>query len=468
MISSRLRQCVVLSTLLIPSVALAEAPTALFVLDSSGSMNAKLEGKTKMEVARTVMGNLIKSLPANVGIGLETYGHTRKDDCNDIEMLVPVSSDRDAFMKAVNELDPKGSTPLTGAIRLAATQLREVEGTASVVVVSDGKETCGGDPCAAVREAVTQGVKMQVHVVGFDVTPDEAEQLRCIAKEGKGKYFAAANSNELVTALAEVSKEVIAPAAPEPKASETTLNISEVQPHDIDNPLPIKLEETSKITLTKKERSYFKISLPAGTSKIILDTRNAEGERMNLQSSLSILDQDGAPVKEDVIRFNEVDVDYRRVYTFSLETPTEVGLKLANNNDKTVFWLTVLKESDPAPLPLFGKVIPNPLTEGQSRSGTLNTYASAYYSVPLKKGNYKTLLDFTNSAGDNTNLQGYLAILDTDGGNQKEVIRMNEVDVSYRKTASFSIENDRTLIVRVENTNQPVKYSVKILPVAQE
>jgi hypothetical protein len=206
----------VLSTLFLPGTALAESPKVLFILDGSGSMNAQVEGKPKIEVARKVMGGLINTLPADVSVGLETYGHTRKDDCNDIEMLVPVGGDRSAIERAVNQVNPKGSTPLTGAIRMATTKLREVEGSASVVVVSDGKETCGGDPCAAVRDAVAQGMKMQVHVVGFDVTADEAEQLRCIAKEGKGKYFAAANAQELGTALAQVREEVVQLAPPTP------------------------------------------------------------------------------------------------------------------------------------------------------------------------------------------------------------------------------------------------------------
>src|SRR5262245_35654085 len=96
----------------------------------------------------------MKSLPAEVDVGLATYGHTRKDDCSDIEILVPPGSDRTALIKAMNTIYPKGMTPLTEAMRLAAGQFQEYEGDASVVVVSDGKETCTGDPCAAVREAL--------------------------------------------------------------------------------------------------------------------------------------------------------------------------------------------------------------------------------------------------------------------------------------------------------------------------
>ncbi|MGE0825713.1 MAG: VWA domain-containing protein [Candidatus Binatia bacterium] len=201
---------------LMASTVLAADASVLFVLDGSGSMQGKLDKKRKIDVARTVMGNLVNSLPANINIGLATYGRNRKDDCQDIEVLVPVGNDRTAVIQAVNDLDPKGSTPLSGAIRLAATQLRETEGRASVVVVSDGKETCEGDPCSAVREAMAQGMKIQFHVVGFDVSPDEAEQLKCIAKEGNGKYFAAASAEELGTALAQVKEEVVAPPTKEP------------------------------------------------------------------------------------------------------------------------------------------------------------------------------------------------------------------------------------------------------------
>jgi hypothetical protein len=218
--------------LALPSMALAEAANVLFILDGSGSMQAKMEGRPKIEVARTVMGTLVKSLPTDVRVGLETYGRNRKDDCNDIETLVPIGSDRTAFLKAVNELDPKGSTPLTGAIKHAATQFREVEGSSSVVVVSDGKETCGGDPCTAVREALAQGVKIQVHVVGFDVTPEEAEQLQCMAKAGNGKYFAASNAAELGKALAQVKEQVVAPTPAPPSP-----------PPPATKPKPVLLEE---------------------------------------------------------------------------------------------------------------------------------------------------------------------------------------------------------------------------------
>ena len=191
--------------------AYAESPNVLFVLDGSGSMWAKMGEKPKIDIAKTVMTDMLHQLPSDVRAGLIVYGHNRKDDCNDIAVVAPIGSDRASMVQALHHVSPKGKTPLTGAIQLAAAQLRQSESNASVVVVSDGKETCEGDPCVAAREAASTGVNLRIHVVGFDVAQDETQQLNCIATEGKGKYFAANNAEQLVVALAEVQKEVVAP-----------------------------------------------------------------------------------------------------------------------------------------------------------------------------------------------------------------------------------------------------------------
>lgn len=174
----------------------------------------QVEGKSKIEIARTVMSDMLAKLPADVQAGLMVYGHNRKDDCQDIEVVAPVGSERSALIQKLGAINPKGMTPLTESVRLAAAQFQQQEGAASVVVVSDGQETCAGDPCIAAREATGAGVNLRIHVIGFDVTPEETAQLTCIAEEGKGKYFSAANAERLVTALSEVEKEVVAPTPP--------------------------------------------------------------------------------------------------------------------------------------------------------------------------------------------------------------------------------------------------------------
>jgi len=182
----------------------------LFILDGSGSMAGQVEGKVKMNVAKEVMTDLIEELPDGVNVGLEVYGHRSKGDCDDIELLVPVGkADKATLIKQINSIQPKGKTPISKSIEMAGEQLQAMEEETTVVLVSDGEETCEGDPCALVKSLKEKGIKVKVHVVGFDVGDKEKEQLSCIAEAGEGKYFTAKNANQLKGALAEVKEEVI-------------------------------------------------------------------------------------------------------------------------------------------------------------------------------------------------------------------------------------------------------------------
>jgi Ca-activated chloride channel family protein len=125
-------------------------------------------------------------------------------------LLAPVGgSDRATLLQLIREINPKGKTPITRSFQLAADLLREAEDETTVVLVSDGKETCDADPCALVRELRRSGVRVRVHVVGFDVNTEEREQLTCIAEAGGGRYFSAVNAQQLQEALTEVRRDVV-------------------------------------------------------------------------------------------------------------------------------------------------------------------------------------------------------------------------------------------------------------------
>jgi Mg-chelatase subunit ChlD len=203
----------------------------LFILDGSGSMRAKMGNKDKMAIAKEVMTKLIKELPDNVQVGLEVYGHRRKDDCNDIEVLSPVgTASKGTLIKQIQAINPKGKTPITKSLELAAEQLEAVEEETTIVLISDGQETCEADPCAALKALKDQGIKVKVHVVGFGVTREEQAQLSCIAEAGQGKYFTARDANQLKAALSEVKQavvqKVVAPPPPPSKpATETGIRL---------------------------------------------------------------------------------------------------------------------------------------------------------------------------------------------------------------------------------------------------
>jgi Ca-activated chloride channel family protein len=180
----------------------------IFILDASGSMWGQVEGRSKIEVAREVLIGLIRDLPDNARVGLTAYGHRSKGDCRDVEELFPLAPiEKDKLAAAIDSLNPKGKTPIHLSVKMTAEKLRDREDAATVILVSDGKETCGGDPCALVEELRESGVKFVMHVIGFDVTAEEGEQLTCMAEAGGGRYFNAATADELKTAAREVVKE---------------------------------------------------------------------------------------------------------------------------------------------------------------------------------------------------------------------------------------------------------------------
>lgn len=186
------------------------APKAIIVLDASGSMWGQVSGQPKMKIAKDVVGDLLKTWDPKVELGLTVYGHRRKDDCSDIESVVRVGPlQHESFLKAVRDLNAKGKTPLSAAVKLAAEELKYTEGKATVILVSDGIETCDLDPCQVGQELEATGVDFTAHVVGFDVSkPEEVKQLRCLAENTGGKFFSASNASSLGEALREATQEV--------------------------------------------------------------------------------------------------------------------------------------------------------------------------------------------------------------------------------------------------------------------
>jgi len=172
-------------------------------------MWGQVGGVAKIKTAKNVLANMLEELPADTKAGLMAYGHTAKEDCKDVHVLAPIGSmDAKSLAGKLGSIVPKGKTPITYALETSAHQFPDLEQNNQIVLISDGKETCGGDPCKAAAELTKKGLKVKVHVVGFDVSGKEREQLECIAKAGGGRYFNASSTEDFKVAIAEVKKEV--------------------------------------------------------------------------------------------------------------------------------------------------------------------------------------------------------------------------------------------------------------------
>ena len=184
----------------------ASAPTTpsdlVLILDASGSMWGRVGDQPKIVLARQVLGDVLDDLTDDRPVGLVAYGHRRKGDCSDIEILREVGPlDRAAMKARVDKLNPRGKTPITASFERALELVESRPGPATIVMISDGLETCDADPCAAVRAARARGVEFRLHVVGFDVRGKDVSQLQCAADAGDGLFLHADDAAQLSEAL---------------------------------------------------------------------------------------------------------------------------------------------------------------------------------------------------------------------------------------------------------------------------
>jgi Ca-activated chloride channel family protein len=188
------------------------ASRAIIVFDASGSMYGEVPGGVKIDIAKKVVSDIVGSIDPGMELGLMAYGHRKKGDCEDIELLVPPQpGSAAAILKAVAALEPKGKTPLTASVIQAAKYLKFEEGNASVILVSDGVETCHNDPCMAAEELERLGVDFTCHVIGFDLKPGESSGLECLAKKTGGMYLSAKDAASLKSSLETAMKQVAKP-----------------------------------------------------------------------------------------------------------------------------------------------------------------------------------------------------------------------------------------------------------------
>jgi Ca-activated chloride channel homolog len=191
------------------------AGRAMIVLDGSGSMWAPVNGRARIEVAREALGELLKGWDPKVEVGLMSYGHRRKNDCSDIEVLAPAAKVDPAKLTAIaGRITPMGMTPLSAAVKQAAESLKYTEQRATVILISDGIETCRADPCALGAELKKLGVEFRAHVIGFAVQRQDEGGLRCLAAATGGKYYTAGDAAQLRDALRSAGQEAAAPARP--------------------------------------------------------------------------------------------------------------------------------------------------------------------------------------------------------------------------------------------------------------
>ncbi|MFF2087393.1 VWA domain-containing protein [Nocardia sp. NPDC058176] len=274
------------------------APTML-VLDASGSMERPDQGATMMDSAKKAVRSFVDSAPSESSVGLTTYGtgtgNTEADKaagCRDVHVLQPPTTiDKPALTTAVDGIAASGWTPMGPALREAAAALPD-SGPRSIVLVSDGEDTCAPpEVCEVARELKQQGVDLVVHTIGFAVDDAARAQLTCMAQATGGSYSDAADGAALERVLPRVS------AAALRNYQATGTPITGTDNHAT---APLARQGQYLDTIGRQEKRYYAVDLPAGATAHftgILSFPRASGVSMTEDMNalgLRVLGRDGA------------------------------------------------------------------------------------------------------------------------------------------------------------------------------
>ena len=177
------------------------------ILDASGSMKTVLfEKKTRWDVALETLDQVLANLPNDFNVGLRMYGHRESSrsprTCTDSELLVPIRKlDRKALLARARQYKPKGETPLVYSALQAPDDLKAVGG-GTVILVTDGEESCKGDPVKAAADLRASGLDIRLNIVGFALkNPKVQRQLAGFAEATGGLFYSAESGGALADAL---------------------------------------------------------------------------------------------------------------------------------------------------------------------------------------------------------------------------------------------------------------------------
>lgn len=181
-------------------------PRMELILDASGSMNRRIGGKDsprRIDLAKKALVEVIDSLPDSSVVALRVFGRRiregRKGACQDTELLVPFGPlDKAALKKKVQGIQALGTTPIAYSLKKAGEDFPPGQGERRILLITDGKEECGGDPAATIAELWRSGLTVRVDVVGFALE-DEAdrEASRRVAETSGGLFFDARDGEGL-------------------------------------------------------------------------------------------------------------------------------------------------------------------------------------------------------------------------------------------------------------------------------
>lgn len=181
----------------------------MIVLDASGSMaRENRSGGTSMSAAQNSVDDILGRIAPETQVGLRVFGSEVDSGgtptpraCRDTRLIAPLAPlDRGELRRSVRSFQPVGETPIAYTVEKAIADLGP-GGERSILLVSDGEESCRPDPCETLAEAERLGVDVRINTVGVRVGQTARRQLSCLAQYSGGTYTEARSDGELRAAM---------------------------------------------------------------------------------------------------------------------------------------------------------------------------------------------------------------------------------------------------------------------------
>ena len=184
----------------------------LFVFDASQSMLGRWQSGRKIDIAKQLLTNITDSLKdvKNLELGLRVYGHQRSfppQDCDDTKLeinFIPSNVFSERIRGKLSMIKAKGTTPIAKSLEEAAADFPIDNSRNIVILITDGKEECGMDPCAVSRLFAKKGIILKPFVIGIGLDKSWQDNLDCV-----GTFFDAANERDFSNILNVVISHVV-------------------------------------------------------------------------------------------------------------------------------------------------------------------------------------------------------------------------------------------------------------------
>lgn len=442
------------------------------ILDASASMKDDAADGTKWDAAQKAAIDIIDNIPEGRSLALIVYGHNLEQKCKAVAVLRPLgpltAKDKGEVAKLIRDLQPVGHTPIALALRTAMQELKDLEtGLSQVILITDGVETCKGDPAAEAKKLAELKTMRGVNVIGYSLTKEEGDAVAVIATSGKGKYYDANTKNDLLTSVKAVKQAMIQQAQ---KQKVTTMEAAEPVKASSDIKAPAVMPVAKYVTghLGEDKTHYWMVDLEPGDYQFVYEPRRADNVRSNLLGDLRVGHLDGEFVVDSESNINQVNFRARVITRFSCKEAVRKIVSVQNTFGMVDYVLGVYQPGKftvpflthcPPVQPLeLGTEVTTVRLDGRSPLEN-----SAYYAITLPEGDYVLEAEYARVDGENTNLLGEVTAVTAEGEPLNGIhLFMNVIAPTGKEQIKFRMENELKVILRAEamDTLQTIKLKV--------